>query len=143
MMILWGATVCSNVILALLLVGLKHYVRYGFLTLWCVSSVLIDFLAGWGHSHGISLYPAFWLFVRYVFTFAIETVVILEAFKWRERRVEYPVSAQLFLGIVSLVITHTLSYGWSVYYFECFTRVFNLAVIVWMLFIFHQEPRYD
>lgn len=144
MLIVWAITLCGNVILALLLTGLRHYIRWGFLLLWTISSVAIDFIGWYGqYHHSINLYPQFWLFTRYAWTFVIEAVVIVEAFKWRERRVEYPVSAQLFLGIVGLVILHSLKYCWPVYYFECFTRLFNLSVIIYMLSIFAKEPQYD
>ena len=143
MPILWAFTAIGNVILSILLFARKYYIRYGFLLLWCISSVLIDGLALYGMIKGASLYPHYWLFIRYLLTFAIEALVIFEAFRWREWRVEYPVSIQLFLGILSLVLTNSLHYGWAVYYFECFTRFFNMGTILWMVFIFSKEFRHE
>ena len=58
MPILWAFTAIGNVILSILLFARKYYIRYGFLLLWCISSVLIDGLALYWHDQGCSALSA-------------------------------------------------------------------------------------
>ena len=141
MLYVWIITTLANVVLALFLVGFRHYIRWGWVTLWTVSSVIIDGFAWWAYFH-TSTYPQFWTFNRYVLTPLIESCVIWEAFKWREPRIRVPVEFQLGLVVIGLLM-HRLLTPWGVYYLECFSRFVNLGVIAWLCSYFCEETRYD
>ena len=67
-------TAIGNVILSILLFARKYYIRYGFLLLWCISSVLVDGLALYGMIKGAPALPThYWQFIRYLLTFAIRS----------------------------------------------------------------------
>jgi len=138
----WILTLVGNVVLALFLVGQRYYVRFGWLTISTVLAVAVDALLWWCHVYTHTLYEPLRLFIFYALFNILNILVIWESWKLGERRVRVPIEIQFGLAMVALLAHHG-NFPWFTYYFECFTRLFNLIVIVWFITIFSKENRYE
>jgi hypothetical protein len=138
----WILTLIGNVTLALFLVAQSYYIRFGWLTASTVIAVAVDALMWWCHTYNHHLFEPVRMFIFYALFWLLNVLVIFEAWKLGERRVRIPVEIQLGLAIVGL-LAHRFHFPFFTYYFECFTRFFNLCVIIYFVTIFSQENRYD
>src|SRR5271170_7924815 len=138
----WILTLIGNVVLSLFLVAQNYYIRFGWLTVSAVAAVAADGLLWWCRANNYALYEPIRLFIFYALFWILNVLIIVEAWKLGERRVRIPVEIQLGLAIAGL-LTHRFDFPWFAYYFECFTRFFNLCVIIYFITIFSQENRYD
>lgn len=137
----WLFSICGNVMLTLLLVGRGYYIRFGWLTLSTALAVAVDALMWWCHTYDHQLFEPLRLFIFYALFWLLNVLVIWEAYRLREPRVQVPVEIQLGLAVVAL-LTHRFHFPWFTYYLECFSRLFNLCVIVWFISIFSKENRF-
>jgi hypothetical protein len=137
----WILTICGNVALALFLVAHSYYIRFGWLTVSTTLAVAVDALLWWCHTYNHHLYEPLRLFIFYCLFWMLNGLVIWEAWRAREPRVQIPVEIQLGLALVGL-LTHRFHFPWFSYYFECSARIFNLCVIAYFVSIFSKENKF-
>ena len=132
----WGATVFGNVACALVVVATDRYARWKIFVWWCISSVLCEVILYYFAGH--FGYESIRKFIFYCWMFVIEPLVIWEAFRNGEWRIQFPIEGQLLIGIIGLLL-HRFMGAWPVYYFECAARFVNLAVILWCIHFFSKQ----
>jgi len=137
----WIVTLFANTILTLLLIFNGWYVRYGWLTLTCLLAVVADGVMWWCHTYTHSLYEPLRLFIFYFLFYALDALVIWEAWRWNNRRVRLPM--EILLGVSLVVIaTKKADLLWVTYFLECGLRWFNMLITLYFISQFRREAKY-
>jgi hypothetical protein len=141
MELIWILTVIGNFSLAMILLWRGWYIRYSWLFMACLYSVMCDAIEWYSRTYDSPHYPELWrviLFIALGFNFAI----IWESFCNKNMRVCIPVEWQLGIELIAF-LAEKAQFLWIAYYIQCFLRVSNLAMIVWFIWIFRGEPFYE
>lgn len=134
-------TISGNVILGLLLVYNHWWVRYNWLTLSAILSVLADFVLQYLHFNTHSAYEPVRQFLFYALWLILDVLVIWEAYRLRNKVVQYCTEVQLGLAILWPMLKRA-ELHWTAYWLCEFSLIFNVFCIGWFIVIFRKEARY-
>jgi hypothetical protein len=135
----WAATIIGCITLSGVLVARNHYIRYGWLLSSAILSVILDVYMYSVKQFHHAMYRHSREFIFFLFL-GLSGMVMFEAWRWGNKWVQIPQEIQVFLGLVLVMMRHSIGNCWTVYYFDCTLRVTNLLMIVGFLILFSRTP---
>ena len=135
-------TMIGNTILVLLLVWRGWSARLQWLTITSLLAVAADFI--WFFLNTISawLYDESRIIVVYWFFQVLFGLIVFEAWKANVKGLERLFVVQFSSSLICL-FAHQHGYTHAVYQMENCNTVLNLLGIIWCIFRFRGEPRYE
>lgn len=135
-------TLSGNVILSLLLVGNRWWIRYNWLTISAIMAILADFAMQFIHFHDHPSFEPLRIFLCYALWPILNILVIWEAFRLGNKVVQYCTEIQLGL-LIGWPLIQRAGWHWTAWYVEVISAIFNVFVIAWFITIFRHEAHYE
>ncbi len=135
-------TLVGNIILACVLFGRGHYIRYGWLFVTAVTSVAADILLQFTHRNVHSLYYKELMICYLLINVGLSLLVIWESWKWSNLAVRVPV--EFYLGVqIAAFLAQRAEFKRAYYDMQVFLAILNILMIYFWCWIFlKKEPLY-